>query len=86
MNEILYELMRRAEYTYTQYLSACDNLAKEAQKHIDWNDSVSCEYYPGDGVCVGIGTHVCPVMRFFLLAEQSCDGMIDEYTYRTNCI
>ena len=33
---------------------ACDNVAKEAQKHIDWNNDVSCEYYPGDGICIMI--------------------------------
>ena len=22
---------------------------KEAQKYIDWDDNVSCEYYPADG-------------------------------------
>ena len=34
---------------------ACDDIAKEAQKHIDWDDNVSCEYYPSDGICIMIG-------------------------------
>lgn len=30
--------------------------------------------------------HVCPVTRFFELPEIIGNDMIDEYTYRTNCI
>ena len=37
-----------------RYLSACDKVAKAAQKHINWNDSVGCAYMPGDGLCIEI--------------------------------
>lgn len=33
-----------------------------------------------------IEAHVCPVTRFFELPEIIGNDMIDEYTYRTNCI
>ena len=31
---------------HTLSMIACDCVAKEAQKHIDWDNNVSCEYYP----------------------------------------
>lgn len=49
--------------------------------------SVSDEWQEmGDGLCVEIEAHVCPVTRFFELPEIIGNDMIDEYTYRTNCI
>nr|UWI26422.1 MAG: hypothetical protein [Bacteriophage sp.] len=75
-----------ANSKYTEYLSACDKVAKAAQKHINWNNNVGCAYIPGDGLCVEIEAHVCPVTRFFELPEIIGNDMIDEYTYRTNCI
>ena len=35
---------------------------------------------------ITIEAHVCPVARFFELPEIIGNDMIDEYTYRTNCI
>lgn len=29
-------------------------MAQEAQKYIDWNDDITCEYYPADGICLCI--------------------------------
>ena len=86
MNDILFKKIKRANNKYAEYLSACDKVAKEAQKHISWNDSVGCAYMPGDGICIEIEAHVCPATRFFELIEITGDDMIDEYTYRTNCI
>lgn len=86
MNDILFKKIKRANRKYAEYLSACDKIAKEAQKHISWNDSVGCAYMPGDGLCIEIEAHVCPVTIFFELPEIIGDDMIDEYTYRTNCI
>lgn len=82
----VFDKTRKAEYKYIEYLIACDDIAKEAQKHIDWNDDVSCEYYPGDGVCIMIEENVCPTSIFFELVEESEDGMVDEKTYMRNCI
>lgn len=86
MNDILFKKIKRADRKYAKYLSACDKVAKAAQKHISWNDSVGCAYMPGDGLCIEIEAHVCPATRFFELIEITGDDMIDEYTYRTNCI
>ena len=86
MNDILFRKIKRANSKYTEYLSACDKVAKAAQKHINWNNNVGCAYIPGDGLCVEIEAHVCPATRFFELPEIIGNDMIDEYTYRTNCI
>jgi hypothetical protein len=86
MNDILLNKIKKANSKYAEYLSACDKVAKEAQKHINWNDNVSCEFYPGDGICIGIDEMVCFSYTFFELAEEAKDGMIDKETYFRNCI
>lgn len=86
MNDILFNKIKKANSKYAEYLSACDKVAKAAQKHINWNDSVGCAYMPGDGLCIEIEAHVCPATRFFELPEIIGNDIIDEYTYRTNCI
>lgn len=78
--------IRKASNKYIEYMIACDNVAKEAQKHIDWNNDVSCEYYPGDGICIMIEEHVCYANTFFDLVEESGNGMIDRETFMRNCI
>ena len=82
----IFDKIRKASNKYIEYMIACDNVAKEAQKHIDWNNDVSCEYYPGDGICVMIGAHVCPATIFFDLVEELENGMIEKNTYMKNCI
>lgn len=86
MNKTISKKIERASAKYSEYLKACGEVAKEAQKHISWDNDVSCEYYPGDGVCIGIDVMVCPAETFFELAEESKDGMISEEMYRINCI
>ncbi|KAA5179844.1 hypothetical protein F2Z84_11360 [Bacteroides fragilis] len=78
--------INRAAFKYSDYISACDKIAREAQKHIDWSDRVSCEYYPADGICVEIEEHVCHAFTFFELVEEAKDGMISETLYIRNCI
>lgn len=65
MNDRLLSKIKKARKKYSEYLSACDKVAKEAQKHIDWNDKVNCAYMPGDGLCIEIEADVCPVDTFF---------------------
>lgn len=86
MNDVLFKKIKRANCKYAEYLSACDEVAKAAQKHINWNDNVGCAYMPSDGLCIEIEANVCPATKFFELPELIGDDMIDEYTYRTNCI
>ena len=61
----IFDKIRKASNKYIEYMLACYDIAKEAQKHIDWDDNVSCEDYPGDGVCIMIEEHVCPAEIFF---------------------
>lgn len=86
MNDILFRKIKRANKKYAEYLSACDKIAKVAQKHINWNEEVGCAYIPGDGLCIEIEANLCPVTSFFELPEIVGDDMIDENTYRANCI
>ena len=81
-----WSLIRRASIKYQGYMLDCYDIAKEAQKYIDWSDDVSCEYYPADGICIMIEEHVCPATIFFDLVEESENGMIDRVTFMINCI
>lgn len=45
MNDILFNKIKRANRKYAEYLSACDKVAKAAQKHINWNDNVRYFHY-----------------------------------------
>ncbi len=82
----IFDKIRKASNKYIEYMIACDDISKEAQKHIDWDDNVSCEYYPSDGICIMIDEHVCYANTFFGLVEESENGMIDRKTYMRNCI
>lgn len=86
MKDVILKKINRAAFKYSDYVAACDKIAKEAQKHIDWNDRVSCEYYPADGICVEIEEHVCHAFTFFELVEETKDGMISKELYIRNCI
>lgn len=65
---------------YNDYLCCSDLLAKEAQKYIDFDDSVSCEYINGVGLSIlvtlpetgdyAIPECVCPVVGFFEYAKE----------------
>lgn len=66
---------------YNEYLYCCDLVAKEAQKYIDWDDSVSCEYVPGAGLSIlattpnncgisGMPECVCPANSFFSFVKS----------------
>ena len=82
----VFDKIRRASIKYQGYMLDCYDIAKEAQKYIDWSDDVSCEYYPGDGVCIMIDENVCRAATFFDLVEESKNGMVDRETFIRNCI
>lgn len=42
----IFDKIRKASNKYIEYMIACDCVAKEAQKHIDWSDNVSCDIIP----------------------------------------
>lgn len=82
----IFDKIRKASNKYIEYMVACDDVAKEAQIYIDWDDNVSCEYYPADGICIMIDEHVCYANIFFDLVEESKNGMVDKETFIRNCI
>jgi hypothetical protein len=82
----IFDKIRKVSNKYVEYMIACYDIAKEAQKHIDWSDNVSCKYYPGDRICIMIDEHVCLAAIFFDLVEESENGMIDRETFMRNCI
>lgn len=38
MKSDIFDKIRKANKKYVEYLSSCDKIAREAQKHIDWSD------------------------------------------------
>lgn len=82
----VFDKIRKASIKYQGYMLDCYDIVKEAQKHIDWNNDVSCEYYPGDGICIMIEEYVCSAEIFFDLVEESENGMVDKKTFMRNCI
>lgn len=85
MKDIIQKI-RRARSKYVEFRMSCEEIAKIAQKHINWNDDVSCDLYPSDGICIEIESRVCPVDRFFQLVADSEYGIINEELYIRNCI
>lgn len=74
-------LRKRAEKAYYLYRERCDDVAKEAQKYIDWDNNVGCEYLPYDGLCIlatvsyeysngGMLESVCPTSIFFSFVKS----------------
>ena len=86
MNKSVYRTIQLASKKYSEYMGVCQIVAREAQKHIDWDDDVSCMYYPADGICIEIDANVCPASRFFQLLEESQKDKLDKRTYLLNCI
>ncbi len=86
MNDKIFNKIKKASKKHIEAELACDSVAIEAQKHIDWNKDVGCCYVPGDGVCIEIEAHLCPATRFFELMEFIGNDMIDQKTYLSNCI
>lgn len=65
------KLIHKAEVAYLSYSNICDDVAIEAQKHINWDDNIGCEYIPSDGLCLTTtDSHVCPAILFFKLVEE----------------
>lgn len=46
------KMLKDADDSYINYRHRCEALAKEAQNYIDWDDRVSCEHLPVDGLCI----------------------------------
>lgn len=73
---------------YNTYLHYCDLLAVEAQKYIDFDDFVSCEYINGTGLSIlvtlpetgdyDLPERVCSVVGFFEYAKGKNKLSVDD--------
>lgn len=85
MNDIQKKILQvQKEFNKAQI--CCQDIAKEAKKHIDWSDEVSCNIYPNGGVCIEIESRVVDAFKFFKLVGESKDGMVDESLFYRNGI
>ena len=72
-------LINEADESYISYRKHCDTIAKEAQRYIDFDNFVSCEYINGIGLSILVTVSqtydytipecVCPVVSFFEYAK-----------------
>lgn len=87
----IYKLLKAANDAYINYERRCEDIAKEAQKYIDWNDNVGCEYLPADGLCIlatipddcntsEIPECVCSANSFFSSVKEK--GKITPYEFK----
>lgn len=65
------ELIIKAITFYELYRERCNKLAREAQKYVDWDDEIGCEYMPADGICITTtDASVCSVETFFKFVKD----------------
>lgn len=73
---------RKLVHLYRQY---CDKVAIEAQKYIDWDNDIGCEYFPSDGVCLTTtDAYVCPATAFFGVIKEK--GQISQSEFKSICV
>lgn len=88
-------LTMRAKEAYFAYRGKCEEVAREAQKYINWSDDISCEYIPSDGLCIlatvsdcyangGMPESVCPANEFFSFVKDKDE--ITEQEFKSICI
>lgn len=92
------ELIVSANKYYTKYTKDCDKIAKLAQKYIDWDESIGCEYFPADGICLtaiaskefdsyySLAECVCPASLFFRYIYENNLSKIEYKDFKTLCI
>ena len=88
------KLLKAADNAYINYRYRCEDIAKEAQKYIDWDDKVSCEHLPADGLCIlatvpddcntsGMPECVCSADLFFSSVKEKGKITPVSYTHLT---
>lgn len=50
----LEKLLERAQNAENRLTSACEAIAAEVQKKIDWDSNISCQFQPSDGFVIVI--------------------------------
>ena len=82
----IYNFINSTIKSYDKYRKNCDIIAKEAQKYIDFDDSVSCEYIIGTGLSILVtisanytfSESVCPIVGFFEYAKGKDKLSVDD--------
>lgn len=69
--------------SYDEYRKNCDIIAKEAQRYIDFDDFVSCEYINGTGLSILI-TYLKQMIILFLNVYVLYYGSLNMPKVRTN--
>lgn len=78
-------LINEVGSSYTSYRQYCDKVAIEAQKYIDWDNDIGCEYFPSDGVCLTrTDAYVCPATAFFGVIKEK--GQISQSEFKSICV
>ena len=77
------KLIDDAIESYDTYLRYCNHLAVEAQRYIDFDNFVSCEYINGVGLSILVTLPetddcVCPVVGFFEYAKGKDKLSVDD--------
>lgn len=72
----------KAHKKHNEFMGVCDVIVTEAKKHILYADDISCDFYPGDGICLcvdGIDNmpYVIPASTFFRYAKSK-EGMLSD--------
>lgn len=72
--------VEKTEKLFFEFNISCEEIAKEAQKYIDFDENVLCGYVEGDGLCLsvevpfkyalGFNTCICPASIFFKYVEN----------------
>lgn len=79
------KLIGKAIKAETELFKARSNIAIEAQEYIDWNENISCEYLPSDGLCISDGDFsLVPVSIFFHIVEEK--GVMTKEDFYKNTI
>lgn len=79
------QLINKASTSYISYKQNCDKVAIEAQKYIDWDNDIGCEYFPSDGVCLTTTyAHICPAAAFFGVIKEK--GNISQWEFESICV
>jgi hypothetical protein len=84
----IYKFINSTIKSYDEYRKNCDIIAKEAQRYIDFDKFVSCEYINGVGLSIlvtlpetddyTIPECVCPVVGFFEYAKGKDKLSVDD--------
>lgn len=76
------KFIEKAHKKHDEFMGICDVIATEAKKHILCTDEISCDFYPGDGICLCVDgmdntPYVIPANTFFKYAKSK-EGMLSD--------